>query len=487
MLSKSRAKVLTAAFLAFMLLTSAVTLVDWSQIKNRPKTLSDYNFATQHPTGTIGIGTNSVVFRPVPLGVNGTDVGHYILVGGTGTPEACLINGGSGTSGQAVGTITMLCAGSHSVGYSVNSDSGGIEEMLADGNRSIIVPAGTYNTHQEIFLGNGGSINCADKANTIIQTNLATQNAFHINGSNAGKIDNCTINTAVVKTAGAAFLIDGGNGFSLISNNIVTAAYNCFDSEAAITWGFQNNYCVNVVANGVINHYIAFPDSGDSNVTNNVFSAPSATGACISYGSGGGMRVISNKCLGFAYSVDLSLDDGATTSIFLVEVNSFENTTVGGVRIRRLGSGNFSLITISGNQFSMPANVINVGAGFAGVNVSFNHINFGTGTGILLASADNMVSSNTMFGGTVGIDVSASTLATILVNNQINSAGTNWIGNAITSSSNPADLFTFATLPTAAASGSTTSCVNCTIGSNPCTVGASITPVYRSGVMWRCM
>lgn len=336
-------------------------------------------------------------------------------------------------------------------------------------------------------MGASATIACAEKTRTIIRTNLNTQNAFHINGAGSVKIDNCTIATAVVKTAGAGVYVDGGNGGSTISNNILIAPYNCYDFEAAIIFNVRENYCVSPVANGLINHYVAFPDSGDSNVVGNVFSTAGSTGAGILYGSGGGMRVISNKILGFAYSIDLSLDNGAVTSIFLVQSNSLENTTTGGIRIQRLGTGSVSLINIMGNQMSMPASPINIGSGFAGVNVSGNVLNFGTGTGILLGSNNNMVANNILFGGTVGIDVSATGLATTLTNNQINGAGTNWIGNAITSSANPSDLFAFASLPTAAASGSTVSCVNCTIGSNPCTAGASITPVYRSGVAWRCM
>jgi hypothetical protein len=76
-------------------------------------------------------GNNSLTMTPVPSGVNGSDTGHYVYVsGGTGTAEACLITGGSGTSGQASGQIIMNCPGTHSGAWTMQSGSGGIQEAI---------------------------------------------------------------------------------------------------------------------------------------------------------------------------------------------------------------------------------------------------------------------------------------------------------------------------------------------------------------------
>jgi hypothetical protein len=389
-------------------------------------------------------------------------VSHWLYVtGGTGTAEAILITGGTCTSGAASGTIIATAANSHSGAWSIGSDTGGIEEALVAGGLSIFVPTGTIDTHAEIYVGTAATIRCASKWSSIIRTNTNTQHGFHIAFS--GSVSNCAVNTAVTKTAGAAFLVDGGSTSSTISDNIIAAPFNCFDLEAAVVAHIQNNNCGSPVANGLINHYVALPDTGDSDVSNNTFNAGSAgSGAGILYGSGGGMRVIGNKILGFAYSIDLTLDNGAVTSVLMVEGNSFENAITGGLRARRPGTGSFVLITISGNEWNMIPPPINIGAGFAQVKIENNNMfwSLGTGTAITLASTTNTVIDNTIIGGSFAIDCSAAT-TTLLGNNQVLSSTIPWIGNATTWSSGPTNVFAFSILPAAAGNGSSLYCADC--------------------------
>ncbi len=117
------------------------------------KTSTTYIFAAQHPAGALIAGTTTITMTPVPIGVNGTDVGHYLYVSTTGTPEACLINGGSGTSGQTSGSISILCAGAHSVGWSIQSATAGIQEAISTGNGGpvfVTIPQGTYSIYGPI-------------------------------------------------------------------------------------------------------------------------------------------------------------------------------------------------------------------------------------------------------------------------------------------------------------------------------------------------
>ena len=113
---------------------TAVETALGANLANLPPVLafaaSTYDFAAQQPAGSLIAGSNTITLTPVPLGVNGSDVGHSLYVSVTGTPEACLINGGSGTSGQPSGSITISCAGAHAAGYSVQSASGGINEAI---------------------------------------------------------------------------------------------------------------------------------------------------------------------------------------------------------------------------------------------------------------------------------------------------------------------------------------------------------------------
>lgn len=108
--------------------------VDWvSQVGRKPFLDARlYNFFRIF-TQSIAPGTNTLIFKPVPLGVNGTDSAHYLYIGRIGgAAESCLITGGTGISGAASGTITFTCANTHTNGYTVESANGGITEAIWD-------------------------------------------------------------------------------------------------------------------------------------------------------------------------------------------------------------------------------------------------------------------------------------------------------------------------------------------------------------------
>jgi hypothetical protein len=120
---------------------------------------SNYNFTAQSPGGSLIAGNNAVTFTPVPAGVNGSDYNHYLWVtGGTGTSESCLINGGSGTAGQASGQVFLNCAFTHSGAWTVSSTAGGFPEAIqaastAGGGTVVINNAITAN-----FTANGSTL-----------------------------------------------------------------------------------------------------------------------------------------------------------------------------------------------------------------------------------------------------------------------------------------------------------------------------------------
>ena len=106
---------------------------NFTQIKNLPIVQSAaYNFAPQTPGGSLSVGANTVTLSPVPPGVNGTDVGHYLYIsGGFGTAEQVLITGGTAVAGSASGTVIVVCAGSHALGWTIQSATSGIQEAIA--------------------------------------------------------------------------------------------------------------------------------------------------------------------------------------------------------------------------------------------------------------------------------------------------------------------------------------------------------------------
>ena len=129
------------------------------EFANPPWLLStDFDFPAQQPGGTLtgGVGA-SITLTPVPLGVNGSDTGHYVYISaGTGAAEAVLITGGSATSGAASGTLTFTPANNHSGAWTVTSATGGVQEAISYlpfGNNQVIVPAGTTTLNGNVSFG----------------------------------------------------------------------------------------------------------------------------------------------------------------------------------------------------------------------------------------------------------------------------------------------------------------------------------------------
>jgi hypothetical protein len=204
------------AIFAFVAVAGAQQ-IDWiSQVRNKPfLSASDYNFPAQSPSGSISFGNNTITLAPVPFGVNWNDAPggantHFLFVSGTGTPEACyIVTAGPGTaiSGASAGTLTINCSGAHGAGYTVGSDSGGIQEALivANGASRVFAPAGVYNTYGGISmltglsnylegsigdqLGNGTKINNLGTGNTVSAANIGNKSIvitdLVINGTSA--------------------------------------------------------------------------------------------------------------------------------------------------------------------------------------------------------------------------------------------------------------------------------------------------------------
>jgi hypothetical protein len=114
--------------------TMASTKISLSTLGG-PLVSSHYDFTPQSPGVSLSAGVGaSVTLAPVPVGVNGSDVGHYLyLSSGYGTAEAVLITGGSAVSGGTTGTITFTPAYSHSGSWTISSATGGVQEALICG------------------------------------------------------------------------------------------------------------------------------------------------------------------------------------------------------------------------------------------------------------------------------------------------------------------------------------------------------------------
>jgi hypothetical protein len=119
-------------------------------------TPASVNFTPQSPGGSLTVGSNTITMTPVPLGVNGSDIGHYLYItGGTGTAEAVKILGGTAVAGSGSGTLIIQCANTHSGAWTIRSATAGIQEALqsmSSAGGTVIVPRGTYTLNGPIFI-----------------------------------------------------------------------------------------------------------------------------------------------------------------------------------------------------------------------------------------------------------------------------------------------------------------------------------------------
>lgn len=158
---------------------------------------TDYVFPVQTPGGSLIVGNTSITMTPVPQGVNGSDVGHRLYVSaGTGTAEACLITGGTGTAGQASGAIIINCANTHSGAWTIQSACGGAQEAIqAAGSGTVFFPAGTYSCQGTITVS-AANMRITGQRGAIIQAAANAGLTYLLQTTNAATgftLDNVTL------------------------------------------------------------------------------------------------------------------------------------------------------------------------------------------------------------------------------------------------------------------------------------------------------
>jgi hypothetical protein len=122
-----------------------------AQVRNKPTVdARQYNWAPQHPGGTLSSGSNTITLNPMPLGINSLSVGTswVYISSGTGTAEAAPITGVTSS------TVTVTIANTHSGAWSVQSANAGIQEALNSSpiGHAVFVVAGTYTIYGPVSV-----------------------------------------------------------------------------------------------------------------------------------------------------------------------------------------------------------------------------------------------------------------------------------------------------------------------------------------------
>lgn len=100
-------------------------------------------------------GVNTITLTPVPLGVNATDIMHYIRLTFNCEQEFAPITGGTAVSGAASGTITFTAFCNHGNGH-LGSATSGVQEaantMPTSGGTLKLIPGTTYSCDAPIRI-----------------------------------------------------------------------------------------------------------------------------------------------------------------------------------------------------------------------------------------------------------------------------------------------------------------------------------------------
>jgi hypothetical protein len=151
---------------------------------------SDFDFPAQAPGGTLTATVAAApTMTPCPIGVAGTDTGHYVYISaGTGTAEAVLITGGTCTSGASTGTVAFTPANNHSGAWTITSATNGVQEAvcsLPNGSDRVIVPQGTTTLNANLsYCGKSAAVLVLASGLTLAGSGTlpaAAQNTYIIN------------------------------------------------------------------------------------------------------------------------------------------------------------------------------------------------------------------------------------------------------------------------------------------------------------------
>lgn len=355
-----------------------------------------YDFTPQSPGGSLVVGANSITLSPVPQGVNGNDVEHYLYVsGGTGTAEAVKIIGGPGTANAPSGTIIIQCANTHSGAWTIRSATAGVAEAIcanasAVGYFDVKLPNGTVNFYAPAYSSpNTPSITTpgmtisgqgerSTKINMYADTpvfrfvgvyyptvrNLEIQ--YWVTGSsNTIEFTDCPVAMVsdVASTGPSGISFVGCSGMTLknsyvnvqattgkgiyarsgtgaetgwFSNNFI----NSFTSSGRAAVGLELVHGTGIIVSG--NHFINF----DVNV-NMSPSIPIASGGYV-----GGNKFFGNFFDRGGFGVQIVPTNGAYVERTVFTGNWFNSAEVNGLRILGTG-GTVRQLNFTGNEFML--------------------------------------------------------------------------------------------------------------------------------------
>jgi hypothetical protein len=159
---------------------------------------------TQSPSNNLSAaGAHSVSLAKCPLGVIGTEPQYYVYISGAGTAEAVLVTGGTCAGDGQPGTLQFTTVNAHSVGFTVGSASGGLQEALiaarftpsnptgSSQSGKVIVPPGELKAYARVSIR--ASNITVDFSGSIVECWMADACIFAGDPSNSNLFQDITL------------------------------------------------------------------------------------------------------------------------------------------------------------------------------------------------------------------------------------------------------------------------------------------------------
>jgi hypothetical protein len=378
-----------------------------------------YDFGARTPGGSLVVGANNITLAPVPQGVNGSDVEHYLYVsGGAGTAEAVKIIGGSAVAGAASGTLIIQCANTHSGPWSIRSATTGAQEALIanaspGGYYDVKLPNGVMDWYAPVHsVANTPGVTVSGQGNRSTKIQMRSNlPAFRFSDCYYPSVRNLEIQYWVTGTANAieftncpvalvsAVVVTAPSGVSFVSCSGLTMLDSVVSVQAATGKGI-------------------YVDLGNTEVglfTNNFITSSTPTGrAAVGFDivHGTGIVVASNQFIGFDVNLNLSpsvpMESGGYVGGNKFVGNFFDGGGIG-VQIVPTNGAYVERTVFTGNWFNSGATI---GLRIVGTGGTVRHLNF-VGNEFMLCGQDGINAQNatdiTFTGNTIGNNSTSTT------------------------------------------------------------------------------
>ena len=243
--------------------------------------------------------------------------------------------------------------------------AGGVVQLQAG--TYAIIDSGTTSSlalsKQITLRGRGGADILWTKTGTLLTVDHATADGISVS-SHGVKLENFAIQNihATAPTAGAGLktVTGGGNSIRYGDNLSVRGFYYNVDHQAGSNWIMDPSFLsIDFVYCGLRIQNVDATDGGDMTVSGNFMTGPNNNSTtAIQWLTGGGfkgygIKINNHNSKTCTVGISAELQDGVSTSDFLLSNSSIENCTWGFLleHAGPLNTGTFGNVVISGNQF----------------------------------------------------------------------------------------------------------------------------------------